>query len=56
MYNIWDRSFKSCSIGDKIPANFMSIETSEGWIIITGGGEPGWAKKSCYEFLDGLLI
>ena len=56
MYNIWDKTYKSTSIGDKIPANFMSIETSEGRIIITGGGEPGWAKKNCYEFIDGMLI
>lgn len=56
MYNIRDKTYKSSSIGDKIPANFMSIETSEGRIIITGGGEPGRAKKSCYEFLDGILI
>jgi len=56
MYNIRDWTYKSVSIGDKIPANFMSIETHEGKIIITGGGEPGWAKKTCYEFTDGILI
>lgn len=41
LFNVRDKSFKSSTIGDKIPANFMSIETSESRIIITGGGEPG---------------
>ena len=55
MYNIKDMTYKSVSFGDKIPANFMSIETHEGRIIISGGGEPGKARKSCYEYSNSIL-
>ena len=55
-YNIKTSTYEACKIGVKIPANFMSIETEEGKIFISGGGEPGKAKKACYEFIDNGLI
>lgn len=55
-FNIRSNSYEACKIGVKIPANFMSIEIEEGKIFITGGGEPGKAKKACYEFVNNELI
>jgi len=40
----------------KIPANFMSVETEEGRIFLSGGGEPGKATKSTYEFVEERLV
>ena len=37
-------------------SNFMSVENEEGRIFLTGGGEPGKATKSCYEFVEERLI
>lgn len=34
----------------------MSVETREGKIFLTGGGEPGKATKACYEFVGEKLI
>lgn len=55
-YNIRSSTYEVSKIGVKIPANFMSIETEDGRIFISGGGEPGKAKKACYEFLDNALV
>ena len=55
-YNIKASLYEICKIGIKIPANFMSIEIEDGRIFISGGGEPGKAKKSCFEFTDNGLI
>ena len=55
-YNIRSGTYEACKIGVKIPANFMSIETEDGRIFISGGGEPGKAKKACYEYIDNGLI
>lgn len=55
-YNIRSSSYETWKIGIKIPANFMSIEIDDGRIFISGGGEPGKAKKSCFEFTDSGLI
>ena len=55
-YNIKTSTFESCKIGVKIPANFMSIETEDGRIFISGGGEPGKAKKACYEYVGNTLV
>lgn len=55
-YNIKSGTYEACKIGVKIPANFMSIETEDGKIFISGGGEPGKAKKACYEFIDNGLV
>ena len=55
-YNIKASLYETCKIGIKIPANFMSIEIEDGRILISGGGEPGKAKKSCFEFTDSGLI
>lgn len=55
-YNIRTGTYEACKIGVKIPANFMSIETEDGRVFISGGGEPGKAKKACYEFIDNGLI
>ncbi|CAI2364240.1 unnamed protein product [Moneuplotes crassus] len=55
-YNIKSSNYEVCRIPVKIPANFMSIETDDGRIFISGGGEPGKARKTCYEFLDNTLI
>jgi len=34
----------------------MSVENEEGRIFLTGGGEPGKATKSCYEFVEERLV
>lgn len=34
----------------------MSVENEEGRIFLTGGGEPGRATKSCYEFVGERLV
>lgn len=34
----------------------MSIETEDGRIFISGGGEPGKAKKTCYEYIENGLV
>lgn len=56
MYNFQSHSYRSYVVNIKIPANFMSVENEEGRIFLTGGGEPGKATKSCYEFLDERLV
>lgn len=56
LYNIRERTFKSFVVDIKIPANFMSIETQAGKCFITGGGEPGKANNTCYEFVDQNLV
>jgi len=55
MYNFSTHSYRSYVVNIKIPANFMSVENEEGRIFLTGGGEPGKATKSCYEFIDERL-
>lgn len=45
-YHIKNGNYEACKISVKIPANFMSIETEDGRIFISGGGEPGKAKKT----------
>ena len=55
MYNFSSHSYRSYVVNIKIPANFMSVENEEGRIFLTGGGEPGKATKSCYEFIDERL-
>jgi hypothetical protein len=52
LYDLKNHSYRSYVISIKIPANFMSVETADGRIFLTGGGEPGKATRSCYEFLD----
>ena len=56
MYNFRSHSYRSYVVNIKIPANFMSVENEEGRIFLTGGGEPGKATKSCYEFLEERLV
>jgi len=34
----------------------MSVETEEGRIFLSGGGEPGKATKHCYEFIEERMI
>lgn len=52
MYDIKNKSYHSYVVSLKIPANFMSVETADGRIFLTGGGEPGKANRSCHEFVD----
>ena len=47
LYDLRTHSYRSYIVSIKIPANFMSIETEDGRIFITGGGEPGKANKTC---------
>jgi hypothetical protein len=56
MYNFRSHSYRSYVVNIKIPANFMSVENEEGRIFLTGGGEPGKATKSCYEFVEERLV
>jgi len=56
MYNFQSHSYRSYVVNIKIPANFMSVENEEGRIFLTGGGEPGKATKSTYEFIDERLV
>ena len=56
MYNFRTHSYRSYVINIKIPANFMSVETEEGKIFLSGGGEPGKATRHCYEFLEERLV
>lgn len=56
MYNFRTHSYRSYVVNIKIPANFMSVENEEGRIFLTGGGEPGKATKSCYEFVEEKLV
>lgn len=56
MYNFRSHSYRSYVVNIKIPANFMSVENEEGRIFLTGGGEPGKATKSCYEFIEERLV
>ena len=56
MYNFRTHSYRSYVVNIKIPANFMSVETEEGRIFLSGGGEPGKATKHCYEFVEERLV
>jgi hypothetical protein len=56
MYNFKTHSYRSYVVNIKIPANFMSVETAEGKIFLTGGGEPGKATANCYEFVEERLV
>jgi len=56
MYNFRTHSYRSYVVNIKIPANFMSVETEEGKIFLSGGGEPGKATKNCYEFVEERLV
>lgn len=56
LYNFRSQCYRSYVVNIKIPANFMSVESLEGRIFLTGGGEPGKATKSCYEFVEERLV
>ena len=56
MYNFRTHAYRSYVVNIKIPANFMSAETEEGRIFLSGGGEPGKATKSTYEFVEERLV
>ena len=56
MYNFRSHSYRSYVLNIKILANFTSVENEEGRIFLTGGGEPGKATKSCYEFVEERLV
>ena len=56
IYNLTNYSYRSYVVSMKIPANFMSCETADGRIFITGGGEPGKANRTCHEFVDEQLV
>ena len=56
MYNFRTHSYRSYVVNIKIPANFMSVETEEGKIFLSGGGEPGKATRHCYEFIEERLV
>jgi len=56
MYNFRTHSYRSYVVNIKIPANFMSVETEEGRIFLSGGGEPGKATKNTFEFVEERLV
>ena len=51
-YNISSNTYRAHEISLRIPANFMSVETADGRIFLTGGGDGRKAYKTCHEFSE----